>query len=317
MPHMGELRELTDPGAAFEAPDVATGPCDALLAMRVLVDIAAGGEKSCGRGCAEARPLPKPLAVPTRRQSPKHLRAPQVRFGQSVRASWHQGCARKRGEMVRVCETATLWSQGRDGRRQGWEQRLQLRTREVHGGAQWVAQWAAPVLQGHGPPPQAVGGRACQSTGTGQQARALAPEVEAPGGIFCIGFPGAVLPRCAIGPPGVAGPQADRRATAGEPFVTGLPRAPGRCPGAQEMRTPMVVQVGLAGRFKAPEALSGVGNFELTTAPGGRRPQARTGCGVAHSDANEEQGRLVYIRCTLMGVSSILWPSHGTRLLRG
>jgi hypothetical protein len=55
------------------------------------------------------------------------------------------------------------------GLRQLLEQRMQLRKREVQSGAQLVAQWAAPFLQGHVPPHQAGGGRACRITGNGQK----------------------------------------------------------------------------------------------------------------------------------------------------
>ena len=65
-PHVGDLRECAETGAACEAPDVETGQCDGLLALGVRVDSADGGEQSRGRGCADARQRHKPLEVPTR-----------------------------------------------------------------------------------------------------------------------------------------------------------------------------------------------------------------------------------------------------------
>jgi hypothetical protein len=65
-PHVGALRECAETGTACEAPDVETGPCDALFAMGVRVDITHGGQQSGGCGWADARPRPQPLEVPTR-----------------------------------------------------------------------------------------------------------------------------------------------------------------------------------------------------------------------------------------------------------
>jgi hypothetical protein len=71
------------------------------------------------------------------------------------------------------------------------------------------------------------------------------------------------------------------------------------------------------GLFKELEALTGVGQFELATAPGGLRPHARTVLGFAHIDSNEGQVRLVDVFFTLIGVSPVLCQSHGKLLLRG
>ena len=121
----------------------------------------------------------------------------------------------------------------RGGLRQGLDQGMQRRKRAVKGGSQLVAQLADAFLQGHVPPPQAVGGREGWITGTRQQELALAQEVEDTGGIFFLGFPGAVLHRFAMVPHGLAVHQADLRATAVEPFLEGLPGDPGRFHGDQ------------------------------------------------------------------------------------
>jgi hypothetical protein len=73
----------------------------------------------------------------------------------------------------------------------------------------------------------------------------------------------------------------------------------------------------LEGLFKAPEPLSGVSKCKLATAHGGLRPQTRIVFGFAHIDSNQEQIGLVYVLFTLVGISSILCPSHGTYLLLG
>ena len=88
----------------------------------------------------------------------------------------------------------------RGGRRQLLAQRLQLRTRAVKSGSPLVAPWAAPFLQGQGPPHQAVGGREGRSTGNGPKELARSPEVAETRGLFFSRFPGAVWHRVAMVP---------------------------------------------------------------------------------------------------------------------
>ena len=60
------------------------------------------------------------------------------------------------------------------GLRQVFHKWMAFRKREVHSGSQWVAQWAAPFLEGHVPRHQAVGGLEFRITRNGQQELALA-----------------------------------------------------------------------------------------------------------------------------------------------
>jgi hypothetical protein len=195
----------------------------------------------------------------------------------------------------------------RGGLRQRLEQRLPLRPRAVPSGAPVVAPWAAPFLQGQGPPPQAVGGREGRSTGNGQQELARSQAVDETRGSLDSRLPGAVLPRVALVPHRLPGPEAALLAPAVEPFVEGLPSQTGRFPGAQAPLPPGGVPGGLERLCKAPQALTGRGTCELTTTHGGLRPQTSTVVGFAHIDSHGEQGRVV----------SICLPSPGTRLLVG
>ena len=81
--------------------------------------------------------------------------------------------------------------------------------------------------------------------------------------------------------------QADFIATAVEPFVEGLPVDTGRFHGEQAMLTPIFDEVCLEGLFKAPEALAGVGKFELATAHSGLRTDTRIVFGFTHIDSNK------------------------------
>jgi len=165
---------------------------------------------------------------------------------------------------------------------------MQLRKREGNGGSQLVTERADALLQGHGPPHQAIGGREGRITDNGQKELARPESVQDTGGIFFIGFTGALRPRLAIVPHRLAVPQAALIATAVEPFVEGLPVDPRWFHGDQETLPAVFGQVGFEGLFKAPEALPGVGKCELTTAHGGLRSHAGIVFGFAHIDANEE-----------------------------
>src|SRR5215470_7042222 len=106
-------------------------------------------------------------------------------------------------------------------------------------------------------------------------------------------------------------------ATAFEPFVERLPVNTRGLHGDQHPLTFVFDQMRPEGLFEAPEALAGMRKFKLTTAHGCLRPQTCTVFGFAHIDSYEEEGGLVHILFTLIGVSSILLQSHGTYLLLG
>jgi hypothetical protein len=205
----------------------------------------------------------------------------------------------------------------RGGLRQVLNQRMQRRKREVKGGAQLVASWADPLLECQVPAQHAVSGREGRLTGNGQQELTLAQSVADTGSLLCIGFTGPVRHRCTIVAHGLAVSQADLIATVLEPCVERLPIETGGCHGDEDRLTPVFDSVCLEGLLKAPEALTGVGKGERTTAQGGLRPHTSLVFGFAHLDANEEEGRVGYVRFPLIGVSSILWQSHGTSLLLG
>src|SRR5262249_38104314 len=118
--------------------------------------------------------------------------------------------------------------------RQVWNERMQLRKREGNGGSQLVTERADALLQGHGPPHQAIGGREGRITDNGQKELARPESVQDTGGIFFIGFTGALRHRLAIVPHRLAVPQAALIATAVEPFVEGLPVDPRWFHGDQE-----------------------------------------------------------------------------------
>jgi hypothetical protein len=81
--------------------------------------------------------------------------------------------------------------------------------------------------------------------------------------------------------------QTDFIATAVELFVEGLPVDTGRFHGDQDMLTPIFDQVDFEGLFKAPEALAGMGKFELATTHSGLRTDASIVFGFTHIDSNK------------------------------
>jgi hypothetical protein len=88
------------------------------------------------------------------------------------------------------------WPAAQSGRwRQVVHEGMECRKREGQSGSPWVAQLAAPFLQGHGSPHQAVGGRACRITGNGQQAPARAQAVEDTRSIFSSVL---LVPSCSV-----------------------------------------------------------------------------------------------------------------------
>ena len=169
-----------------------------------------------------------------------------------------------------------------------------------------IAEVAHPFFPCHRPLPETIGSWHCGGAVDRQEPLALPQEVDAAVGIFCVRFTRAVQPGLTIVPSGLAGPQADLIAPAFEPFVEGLPGDPGWCHGDQERLTPGFDQGCFEGLCKAPEALPGMGQRKLATAHGGRRPQASTVFGFADINTSEEEVRLVYVRCALMGGSSLL-----------
>jgi hypothetical protein len=111
-PHVRDLREFVDTGAACEAPDVEPCQFDALLTVTVCADITDGGQDRRSRGCATARQWQQPLDVPTRRKERQRLREPQVVFSQSVCPIVRQGFPLTRVETGGGCATETLCGHG-------------------------------------------------------------------------------------------------------------------------------------------------------------------------------------------------------------
>jgi hypothetical protein len=174
---------------------------------------------------------------------------------------------------------------------------------------------ADTFFQGHVSAHHAVGGLKRWVAFNGPKELPRSQQVADTVCIFFVGFPGPVLHGVAMVAHRLAVDQADPIATAVEPFVQGLPGDTGGLHSDQETLTPVFDQMVLEGLFKAPETFSGVGKLKLATAHGGLRPQTRIVFGFAHIDSNKEQMGLVYIRFTLVGISSILCQSHGTYLL--
>ena len=169
-----------------------------------------------------------------------------------------------------------------------FDQRIQLRQRQVESGAQLVAQLPAPFLESHVSLHHAVRGFELGGACDGQKALALPQQGKDTVGICCIGFTGARLHGLAVVPHRLAVDQTDLIATALEPFVEGLPGATRGFQSDQEPLTPGVNQMIPESLFKALETLPGVGKFELTTAHGALRPHARLVFGFAHIDSPEE-----------------------------
>jgi len=124
--------------------------------------------------------------------------------------------------------------------------------------------------------------------GNRQKALPLAQQVKDTGGILFIGFPGPIRHRFPMVTDRLAVYQADPIAPAVEPFVEGLPVDTRGFHGDQETLPSVLVPVCFEGLFKAPEALPGMGTFELTTAHRGLRSHARMVFGFAHIDSHEE-----------------------------
>jgi hypothetical protein len=200
---------------------------------------------------------------------------------------------------------------------QGFYEGMERRKRQVESRSELLAELAHPFFQGHRPWQEAIGRLQCGVACARQEACALPQQVEDAVGIFFIRFTRAVLPGLPMVPHGWAGHQADLLATAFEPCVEGRPVDTGWCHRNADPLLPVCDQVGLQGLCKTSEALTGGSTCKLMTAHGGLRPQTSLVLGFAHIDANEEPGRVVYVRFTLVGISSILVQSHGTYLHRG
>jgi hypothetical protein len=104
------------------------------------------------------------------------------------------------------------------------------------------------------------------------------------------------------------------------PLESGVERLPGDTRGRQSAAdgpTSMFDALVLAGLLKTLAPLAGVRQGKLAAADASQGTTTGTGCGLAPIHANHESVRLLYVCFTRVGISSILWQSHGTYRLVG
>ena len=199
--------------------------------------------------------------------------------------------------------------------RQVFYQQITVGKHEGEGRAQLIAQLADAFLQGQVALQQAGGGLEFSLTCNRQEELALLEQVEDTVRIFFIGFPGPIRYGFAIVADGLPGHQTDTVARVFEPFIERLPIDTGGRHGDQQPMIMVFVQVIAAGVLKELASLPGVCKFQFAAADASLRPQTSTGFGFAHIDSYEEEVGLVYVRFTLVGISSILCQSHEILLL--
>jgi hypothetical protein len=116
-------------------------------------------------------------------------------------------------------------------------------------------------------------------------------------------------------PHGLAVHQADALATLLESLVEGLPIETRGLQSDEDVPTSIVDELWLEGLFKTLAPLAGVRQCTFAAADASLGPKTGVVFGFAHIHSNHEEVRLLYVRFTRVGISSILCQSHGTYLL--